>query len=149
MPTIPLHLSSGIPVPKVSNPLPPILQTPYGLALVELQGTINMPSNSSSDPDQSSGTPIGRLVFPAESSDPENKEWMKRVYLYVGKHQRMTGEVKKLVNPLAVVQKRQGTGLDEELEIVEILRWKILFGSRPEPVGDDVVMEDLGEEVEG
>ena len=148
MPTIPLHPTSERTLPQVSNPLPPVLKTPYGLALVELQGTINMPSISPSDSDQS-GIPIGRLVFPAESSDSENTEWMKRVHLYVGKHQRMTGEVKKLVNPLAVVQKRLGTGLDEELEIVEILRWKILFGSRPEPVGDDVAMEDLEDGTEG
>lgn len=63
---------------------------------------------------------------------------MKRVYLYVGRHQRLTGEVKKLAKPIGVIRRRQGGGDDQagedELEIVEVVRWKVLFGGRPEPV---------------
>ena len=79
---------------------------------------------------------------------------MKRVYLYVGKHQRLTGEVKRLPKAIAVIRKRENIAtvtmeLDgkgnaaegegspaEQLEIVEIVRYKILFSGRPEPVGD-------------
>lgn len=69
---------------------------------------------------------------------------MKRVYLYVGRYQRMTGEVKKLAQPLALVQKRKkhpdNDGIaeseGEELEIVEIIKYKLLFKNRPEPVND-------------
>lgn len=79
---------------------------------------------------------------------------MKRVYLYVGKHQRLTGEVKQLAKAIAVVRKREARVADkmeldgketlseesehsgEQLEIVEIVKHKILFASRPEPVGD-------------
>jgi chromosome transmission fidelity protein 8 len=66
---------------------------------------------------------------------------MKRVYLYVGKHQRLTGEVKKLPKAIAVIQKRKVQGGDhkeggrEDLEVVEIIKYKILFSTRPEPVG--------------
>ncbi len=85
-------------------------------------------------------TSIGRLVFPDyDASDTSgNSAWMKRVYLYVGQHQRMTGEVKKLVKPLAVIRRRDGRESEgeDELEIVEIVRWKVLFSSRPEPVGN-------------
>ena len=91
---------------------------------------------------------------------------MKRVYFYVGKNQRMSGEVKKLVKPFAIIRKvdksrGQGRGdvemggLDEEgqdvgqvgqedveeLEIVEIVRYKIVFSTRPEPVSDEVAEE--------
>ena len=73
---------------------------------------------------------------------------MKKVYLYVGKHQRLTGEVKKLNKALAVLRRREHVGdeddvgdggteqgeMGEELEIAEIVRWKILFAGRPEPV---------------
>lgn len=101
-------------------------------------------------------TPIGKLMFPEYSSQnsADDTKWMKRVYLYIGKYQRMTGEVKKLPKPLAVIQRRQrmnagdgNTGVTtatnpsgrdddvpEELEIVEIVKYKILFGSRPEPL---------------
>ena len=67
----------------------------------------------------------------------------------------MTGECKKLGKPLGIVRKRQSAdkdgddvmrdgdeeGKEEELEIVEVVRWKVVFSNRPEPVGG-------GEEVE-
>lgn len=61
---------------------------------------------------------------------------MKTAHLYVGKYQRLTGEVKKLANPVAVIRKRdEGETNGEELEIVEIVYWKVVFSGRPEPVG--------------
>jgi chromosome transmission fidelity protein 8 len=66
----------------------------------------------------------------------------------------MTGEVKKLPDAIAVLRKRErhredtmwlneldtyryGDGaVTEELEIVEIVKYKIPFASQPEPVGD-------------
>jgi len=129
---------------QLDNPLPHLLQTPSGLAILELQGTINMPSStelcSNEHGSTTTDTLIGRIVFPNyHRDDPlDNKAWMKKVYLYVGRHQRLTGEVKKLNNPMAVVRKRTTTGHPnkEELEITEIVDYKIIFSSRPEPVGD-------------
>ena len=145
-----LHTTSlSRPEAVVENPLPQLLHTPSGLALLELQGTINIPDHHECDAGK---TDIGRLEFPFY--DPEDREsmaWMKRVYLYVGKHQRLTGEVKKLPRAIAVIRKRAGdceshstgkehgegmeTQTQEELEIVEIVKWKIMFSTRPEPVG--------------
>jgi len=101
-----------------------------------------MPVSSSSS--SSVSTTVGRLVFPdySPSSPAEDKAWHKKVYLYVGKHQRLTGEVKKLPKPLAVVRRRtteQGARRgkqEDELEIVEIVSWKVVFSNRPEPVGE-------------
>lgn len=164
MPSITLHPKPLRPLDKPSptdNPLPNLLQTPSGLAVVEVQGTFNLPrqiQDAHSDnhvTDTSKQTTIGRLVFPLYNANhPDDTAWMKRVYLYIGKHQRMTGEVKKLSNPLAIIQKRQyhqptTETMDhgqhetirnpqqdtEDLEIVDIVRYKILFASRPEPVG--------------
>jgi chromosome transmission fidelity protein 8 len=143
-----------------ANPVPHLLQTPSGLALLEIQGTLHTPIpdlNSDESDFVLTETQVGRLVFPLynpESPDHENQSWMKRVYLYVGKHQRLTGEVKKLPKPIAVIRKREVGATDvmdldgkeslfeverppgEQLEIVEIVKYKILFASRPEPVGD-------------
>ena len=132
------------------NPLPALLQTPSGLAILEMQGTINLPArdveesdeedNTTLRQDQISETAIGRLVFPEYSGKAGDASWMKRVYLYVGKHQRLPGEVKKLPKALVVVRKRQsGDEAKEELEVVEIIKHKIIFSHRPEPVGDDEV----------
>ncbi|EEP80287.1 conserved hypothetical protein [Uncinocarpus reesii 1704] len=175
MPTVPIYSKSELQITDdASNPLPDLLKTPSGLAILELQGTINLPSHASTgkddfDSDESDlrpkshyQTPIGRLVFPDydSSKPPENTSWMKRVYLYVGQHQRLTGEVKKLSKPLAIIRQRQrrdtgkggptvepGTehvpprldeGTHEELEIAEIIRYKMLFSTRPEPVSDSI-----------
>lgn len=127
--------------PNPQNPLPQLLHTPSGLAIIELQGTINFPQPSSDD-SPSSPTEVGRLVFPLYTpgiSDPNSGAWMKRVYLYIGKHQRMTGEIKKLGKPLAVLRKAGGEREEGAVEVVEVVRYKILFGSRPEPVSEDMV----------
>lgn len=130
------------------------MHTPLGFALLELQGTINFPSSGVNPPsgDSNESTEVGRLVFP--DYDPAQGAvegaWMKRAWLFVG-FQRMTGSVVKLSKPLGVVRRRQPAGdtmeglepadgaisasPSEQLEILEIVRWKIAFRSRPEPVG--------------
>ena len=147
MPSVILHTSSPDELGAQKcheNPLPQLLQTPSGLAILELQGTINMPSSaeSSSDGQDTSNTctSVGRIVFPDYSKDdpPDSTAWMKRVHLYVGRYQRLTGEVKKLNNPMALIRKRSTVGNTdaEELEIADVVYYKILFSSRPEPVGN-------------
>ncbi|KAJ6785810.1 hypothetical protein PWT90_05435 [Aphanocladium album] len=129
------------------NPLPQLIQTPSGLALLELQGTINLPQGK--DGTALSDVQIGRIEFP--DYDPndvaQGTAWMKRVHMFVGQHQRLTGEVKKLPRSIAVVRKREnrmeyGSGgahmeEGENLEVVEIIKYKIMFGNRPEPVGTE------------
>ncbi|KIN02626.1 hypothetical protein OIDMADRAFT_119511 [Oidiodendron maius Zn] len=151
MPPIPIHPSPARSNRVFQNPLPSLLHTPSGLALLELQGTINVPLNSDpssmaitdmQDSTTSKEIPIGRLVFPDYEESIEDHQWMKKVYLYVGKHQRLTGEVKKLPKAIAVIRRRDGGAQtegdedeDAELEIVDLIKFKILFSSRPEPVG--------------
>jgi chromosome transmission fidelity protein 8 len=155
MPTVTLHARPISQPTPVENPLPQLLHTPSGLAILDLQGTFHFPPSS----DTTDSTQVGKLVFPLYNpalNDPSDTKWMKRVYMYVGKGQRMTGECKKLGKPLAVVRKRERRvedgdvdmkgvdengegegegGREEELEIVEIVRYKIVFSHRPEPVG--------------
>lgn len=131
MPTVPL-LGPVASSRVNSSSLPPLLQTPSGLALLEIQGTINVPHPPLPD---SSATSVGRLVYPLYGSEGvENKDWQKTVHLYVGQHQRMTGELKKLSKPIAVIRKRASQNNVDELEIIEIVHHKLLFSSRPEPV---------------
>ncbi|TKA32704.1 hypothetical protein B0A50_00929 [Salinomyces thailandicus] len=142
MPAIPLHPPAPTRQTNLPNPLPQLLQTPSGLAILELQGTVNS-SLSTTQHAADGSIPLGKLMFPLyDSSKPaSDTSWHKRVYLYVGKHQRLTGEVKKLPKPLAVVRRRpplaEAAADDggEELEVAEIVYWKVLFAHRPEPVG--------------
>lgn len=141
MPTINLHPPGRDRAGDDRQPLPQLLQTPSGLAIVEIQGTVNAPVTTGN----ASSSAIGKLIFPQYDSNApsDDTSWHKRVYLYVGKHQRLTGEVKKLAKPLAVIRRRNvsngaeqaSAGEDNELEIAEIVYYKILFAHRPEPVG--------------
>ncbi|KAH8678181.1 chromosome transmission fidelity protein 8 [Xylariales sp. PMI_506] len=146
MASVQLHprRAGSSPLNSADNPLPQLIQTPSGLALLELQGTINLPQ---ADPAEGSGkapnVPIGRVSFPdfnPNALDPSSTAWMKRVHLYVGQHQRLTGECKKLPKAIAVMRKRHAgdtasSGSTEDLEVVEIVKYKLIFSQRPEPVG--------------
>ncbi|KAL1589263.1 hypothetical protein WHR41_02025 [Cladosporium halotolerans] len=119
---------------KQESPLPNVLQTPSGLAMLEIQGTLN----SSLQAEQGQNLPIGKLDFPLYNpSDPaSNTAWQKRVHLYIGKHQRLTGEVKKLPQPVALLRKAHAQDVDDQaLEVAEIIHYKVIFTHRPEPVG--------------
>jgi len=150
MPSIPLypptHTSSKTTATTTNNPLPPLLQTPLGLAILEIQGELNIPQSASSS---ETSLQIGSLAFPllTTSDDLGASEgpWMKKVWLHVGQNQRLTGEVRKLVKPVGLVRRRVKSGNDgdgeeegrsgergEELEIMEIVRFKVFFGARPE-----------------
>ncbi|OTB03555.1 hypothetical protein M426DRAFT_321710 [Hypoxylon sp. CI-4A] len=139
---------------SIQNPLPQLLQTPSGLAILELQGTINLPQKHEGGEGNPEEMSIGRIVFPdyhPETQDPASTSWMKRVHLYVGEHQRLTGEVKKLPKAMAIIKKKAKAGDDvdmadggstsksDDLEVVEIVKHKIVFSQRPEPVGTKVV----------
>ncbi|KAI0552797.1 putative sister chromatid cohesion protein Ctf8 [Xylaria curta] len=147
--SVTLHLKTA--EAPSSNPLPELIQTPSGLAILELQGTINLPQvNDDGGEVGDREFEIGRISFPdyhPETQDASSTAWMKRVHLYVGKHQRLTGELKKLPRAIAVIRKRPGSGPDvemtdsisqgtkEDLELIEIIKYKLMFSHRPEPVG--------------
>ncbi|KAI5787626.1 putative sister chromatid cohesion protein Ctf8 [Peziza echinospora] len=139
------------------NPLPQFLHTPNGLAILELQGKINFelppPSSTDSDPHNPEHTtltlPIGHLSFPHDAfalppagpeKDAKGKTKAVVAYLYVGRYQRLRGEVKKLAKPWGVLVRRDGGGGGggeeggEAVEVVGVVRWRIVFSMRPEPV---------------
>lgn len=122
----------------IDNPLPGLIQTPSGLALLEIQGTLNSTAGGETDEIGQSAIDIGKLSFPLyHPADTSNsKDWQKKVHLYVGSNQRLTGELKKLPNPVAIIRKRQTPGeASEDLEMVDIIYYKLSFTHRPEPFG--------------
>ncbi|KZZ91386.1 Chromosome transmission fidelity protein 8 [Moelleriella libera RCEF 2490] len=134
------------PAAQQSNALPQLLQTPSGLALLELQGTINLPVDDAGQVVQDAVN-VGKIDFPDYVPDAPGSAWMKRVHVHIGQHQRLTGEVKKLPKAIAVIRRRESKLVQnssgsyreegENLEIVEIVKYKIVFSTRPEPVGTE------------
>ncbi|KAI1132205.1 putative sister chromatid cohesion protein Ctf8 [Nemania abortiva] len=149
-PSVTLHPRTAVAEAPSPNPLPELIQTPSGLAILELQGTINLPQVYEDGGEIGHRElQIGRITFPdyhPETQDASSTAWMKRVHLYIGQHQRLTGEMKKLPRAMAVIRKKSGSDQDvemadssesvkEDLEIVEIVKYKLMFSHRPEPVG--------------
>lgn len=136
-----LHLPRADGTASENAALPGALQTPSGLAILEIQGTLNTTPGDEGETVEQSALQIGRLSFPLydPQGDPGNTTWHKQVYLFIGENQRLTGELKKLTNPLALIQRRAQTSDetqgDDELEIAEIVYYKLAFNSRPEPFG--------------
>ncbi|KAL5594022.1 hypothetical protein BROUX41_001074 [Berkeleyomyces rouxiae] len=127
------------------NPLPTTIQTPSGLAIIELQGTIahtdELAVKLEDDQDAIHFLDIGRIVFPNYNPDFQEEgstAWMNKVFMFVGAHQRLAGEVKKLPQPVAIVKKRQAENdasqAEDILDVVEVVKYKIVFPHRPEPV---------------
>jgi chromosome transmission fidelity protein 8 len=147
MPAITLHPPAAERASQRQNALPQLLQTPSGFAILEIQGTVNstlMPPEGQQDKSDEAALPVGQLMFPLHdpAKGADDTAWQKRVYLYVGKHQRLTGEVKRLAKPIAVVRRKPAatgesgeSGESDDMEVAEIIHYKLLFAHRPEPVG--------------
>jgi chromosome transmission fidelity protein 8 len=134
MPAIPISMPARGTNGSGPNPLPNILRTPSGLAILEIQGSLN----STLQIEPGGNLPVGSLDFPLYdvNAPASDTAWQKRVHLYIGKHQRLTGEVKKLPQAVAVLRKVPGESADgQALEVAEIIYYKVLFAARPEPVG--------------
>ncbi|KAK9486673.1 Ctf8-domain-containing protein [Lipomyces starkeyi] len=111
-----------------SSCFPQVLRTPTGLALIEIQGTLHTQPSSDSTPSE-----LGKLTFDG-----------KTAWLWIGDHQRMEGSIVDLNPPFGVLRRvtRKQSEMEEEngspdgtaVEIVEVIRKKILFTSRPEPI---------------
>jgi chromosome transmission fidelity protein 8 len=134
---IEIHPPSPERQPQGPNPLPPLIQTPSGLALLELHGSFKI-SDAAAAEAGGSGVRIGKIDFPLYNPESaEDEAWMKKVYMYVDRGSRLKGEVKKLPKAFAIVRKRDGPsgGSGEELEVAEVVKYKIYFSERPEPIG--------------
>lgn len=132
--------------------LPPLLKTPSGLALIELQGRINVGSNSLI----ASALDLERDTEDV-SSIPEFDSTVKRhlgevefvdnneVLLNIGNRQLLRGKIVELKPPVAVLdmqpasmtrtQMSQAKVVEKlDIPVLEIIRHQILFNNRPEPV---------------
>ncbi|GJD05521.1 ctf8 [Colletotrichum higginsianum] len=91
-----------------------------GSHCLRLQGTINLPHfNPDEDSDKSAPeVPIGKVVFPITTQKPKKKAARRHGY-HPTQGRATTGK---------------GGEVEEELEIAEIVKYKIMFGNRPEPV---------------
>lgn len=133
-----------------------LITTPYGLALLEIQGELNLPHTKPDIPldellpqdqekmknfvkvdDIYDAVKFGHLQF-------DDKDQLK-VTLFIGKSQRLIGNVVKLDVPLGVlkvplkqksVEDSDNVDMDQdhEIQMIDIVRAKMIFKQRPLPI---------------
>ncbi|CCE73188.1 Piso0_000211 [Millerozyma farinosa CBS 7064] len=120
-----------------------IITTPFGLALLDIQGELNIPDRISEEADSISGgtgayitiDEIYHAVSVGKLHINENNP--REATLLVGKSQKLIGTVDDLKPPLAVMRipnREQEAQAGEQVKIVDILRKKVVFKNRPLPV---------------
>ena len=137
-----------------------LIFTPYGLMLLEIQGELNLPNEfpqgqPKTDEDHKylnnfitineiqHAVKFGNLVFDEKDNS--------KVTLYIGKSQRLLGNVVKLSTPLAVLRiplKNEDEMMvdsnndnvnkfkqeEELIKLVDIVKAKVIFKQRPLPI---------------
>ncbi|CUM66158.1 uncharacterized protein PRCAT00003816001 [Priceomyces carsonii] len=130
MPTVNLDYSRAH---KILNSDEPdnFVSTPYGLSLLEIQGDLNLPTNSLEDDpgtvkidDIREAVKFGKLEIDEKDSS--------RITLYIGKSQRLLGSIVDLDTPLAVMKVPTDESVD--IEIVDVIKKKMIFKQRPLPI---------------
>lgn len=104
------------------------ITTPFGRALLEIQGVLNLPTSTPEESsvhagnfirvgDEGTAVKFGRVEFNGDKAT-----------MFVGNLQRLLGEVVPLAVPLGVLK------VEEGLEIVDVIKYKLIFKDRPLPV---------------
>lgn len=129
MPSVPISydqlclLQRGERVPDQES----TIETPLGKMIVEIQGTLELPSEISKDNelyrsiDGYDTVHFGNLSI-------ESKE---KAILFVGKKQRLLGKVVKLNPPLGLLKFNDN---GSNVELLDVIEYKVIFSDRPLPI---------------
>ncbi|CAH2351561.1 chromosome transmission fidelity protein 8 [[Candida] railenensis] len=109
-----------------------VISTPFGLAIIEIQGELNIPEIASSEEnpdnlkvdDLYTAVKFGKLIV-----DPVDDS---KVTLFVGTSQRMLGKIVKIDPPLGVLKINAND--KNEMKMIDVIKKKIIFKDRPLPI---------------
>ncbi|KAL3229157.1 Chromosome transmission fidelity protein 8 [Nakaseomyces bracarensis] len=103
------------------------IETPLGRMIVEIQGSLELPSDIDSSSElYKSVDGHDTVQFGNLTLEDNNK-----AILFVGKKQRLLGKVVKL-NPPVGLLKFNDNG--QNVELLDIIEYKVLFSDRPLPI---------------
>lgn len=111
---------------------PNVISTEFGLAIIEIQGELNIPeialddngSNNLKIDDLYTAVQFGKLTV-----DPADET---KVTLFIGTSQRMLGRMVKIDPPLGVL--RLAADNRDEMKMIDVIKKKIIFKDRPLPI---------------
>ncbi|ODV95680.1 hypothetical protein PACTADRAFT_50368 [Pachysolen tannophilus NRRL Y-2460] len=118
-----------------------LIDTPGGLAILEIQGVLNLPTKLNSTHQLLDDTAIDSdLVRQAIKFGDLQLEDNNKATLYIGKSQRLVGTVESIDPPLGVlkfsnhVENDENKNSSSKIEMIEIVDKKIVFRTRPLPI---------------
>lgn len=109
------------------------LTTPLGNAILEIQGELVLPEEK---PDGLTEEEAAKYV-PLEDPNTHAIRFGKleiegnKAVLYIGKTQRLIGDIKDVQPPLALLK---FNGEDGEVQVKDVIKKKIIFTGRPLPI---------------
>ena len=114
------------------NQKAPLISTPLGLCMLEIQGHLNLPHVALDHTHDAvivdnghQAVRFGRLEF-----DDTNAS---KVVLYIGNSQRLLGSIVDLATPLGVLR-IPTNGDNHQAHMVDVIKKKLIFKERPLPV---------------
>ncbi|KAG7663560.1 uncharacterized protein J8A68_002946 [[Candida] subhashii] len=132
------------------SPQDPIISSPLGLVIIEIQGELNLPTTVPTNNTEETQEYISEnfitvdriydaVKFGKIEFDTRDE---KKVTLFIGKSQRLIGSIVNLDKPLGVLRvpiKREDDmeeGLEEEdgIKLVDVVRKRMIFKQRPLPI---------------
>ncbi|CAI4039564.1 hypothetical protein SMKI_08G2320 [Saccharomyces mikatae IFO 1815] len=107
--------------------------TPLGITMLEIQGELELPSDfislakEDSQHDGRFSVQDGQTIIRFGSLQIDGE----RATLFVGKKQRLLGKVTKLDVPVGIMH---FSSKDNKVELVDVMKYKIIFKDRPLPI---------------
>lgn len=122
---------------------PSLVETPMGLAMIEIQGELNMPNEKPQGLSLEEDKLFKKYNLPPFLSNEEPIDVVKigrveieedfnKVTLFISTTQRLVGKIVKLDPPLALLKLAKSD--NQPCEMMDLITSKMIFSSRPLPI---------------
>lgn len=114
---------------------PHVVTTALGNALLEIQGELILPGEKPeilTAEEQDNYTQLDGVLWAVKLGKLELEG--NKAVLYIGTSQRLLGEVKTVDPPLALLRFPEDSNNDDLIEMVDVIKHKIIFTGRPLPI---------------
>lgn len=121
--------------PSEQDGAPQFIATPDGVALLEIQGTLNLPTKITTDHEMITIDDVHKLVKIGNLEIDGD-----RLTLFIGTSQRLLGVVEKIDPPFGLLKfpkldgEENGGESNQKVEMVNIIDKRVVFKHRPLPI---------------
>jgi chromosome transmission fidelity protein 8 len=126
----------------IADHAPFTISTPRGNAILEIQGLLNMPDAKPTGlaaQEEAKFLELEDHMFPADD-DTSAIRFGKlelegnKATLLIGNSQRLIGDLKEIKPPLALIKFDNNDNEGSQVEIIDVIKYKLVFTGRPLPI---------------